>query len=391
MRKKDYKAANKKREKTLIEKYGVPFNSQRKEVKEILANVQRNKISNNSRELLDDDKLIIDLYQNKKRSIRYIAKKMGVHDSTIKLRLKELNLEFHSGKIGENSSEEIEIAEFLDSIGVRYTMNRYDILPKSKAGRARELDFLIEHKGKKLAIEHCGIYYHSTKYKEDKSCHYSKYIDCTKLGIELLTIYSDEWDSRNHQVKEFIKSKLGIFDKRIYARQCKFKVLDKVPLEFLDETHIQGHNAASSFASGLYYNNELVGVTTYNRINTTENDKVELNRLSFKNGVQVIGGPSKLIKNSIKEFGFSFIKTLSDNRYTNGLMYSEIGFSLVKKYHRKNSFLDASDHRKRITYEDKRIKNIKRENNETVVEAAERLGYYPIYDCGKKRWELKVE
>src|SRR5690606_9740990 len=57
------------------------------------------------------------------------------------------------------------------------------------------------------------------------------------------------------------------------------------------------------------------------------NKDLVLNRLAFKNNIQIIGGASKLIKNSQKILKEDII-TWSDNRWSNGNVYESAGFEL---------------------------------------------------------------
>ena len=54
-----------------------------------------------------------------------------------------------------------------------------------------ELDIVIPDK--KIAIEYCGLYWHSEKMGHDKNYHLNKLSMCEKIGYRLITVFEDEW------------------------------------------------------------------------------------------------------------------------------------------------------------------------------------------------------
>ena len=84
----------------------------------------------------------------------------------------------------------------------------------------KELDVLIRDKN--LAIEYCGLYWHSNFGGKDKNYHYEKYKLCKDRGIRLITLYEDEWNLKKELVKCKLLHILGKTEKaKIYARNCK--------------------------------------------------------------------------------------------------------------------------------------------------------------------------
>lgn len=55
----------------------------------------------------------------------------------------------------------------------------------------KELDFVNDEL--KLAIEYCGLYWHSTKFKKYVNYHLDKLERCLDRGYKLITIFEDEW------------------------------------------------------------------------------------------------------------------------------------------------------------------------------------------------------
>ena len=92
---------------------------------------------------------------------------------------------------------------------------------------------------------------------------------------------------------------MGINDRRLFARKCKVKEIDKeVGRDFFEKYHIQGKNKLGFIFFGLFFQEELVGAISLGRHNRQIQDIV-LDRLCFADGIQVIGGSSKLFKKCI--------------------------------------------------------------------------------------------
>ena len=92
-----------------------------------------------------------------------------------------------------------------------------------------------------------------------------------------------------------VKSKLGIIERKIFARKCIIKNITHLEKEFfLQENHIQG-NCQSSTNLGLFFKDELVSVMTFGiRKITSSIPTTELLRFCNKIDTVVVGGASKL-------------------------------------------------------------------------------------------------
>ena len=113
-----------------------------------------------------------------------------------------------------------------------------------------------------FAIEYCGLYWHheNSPQPRNKNYHFEKWEKCKKNSIQLFTIFEDEWLEKKEIIKSMVLSKMGIFDKRIYARKCVVKEIDKKEFVlFCNKYHIQGGNNLSKVCFGLFFENELIG------------------------------------------------------------------------------------------------------------------------------------
>ena len=238
-----------------------------------------------------------------------------------------------------------------------------------------------------LAIEYCGLYWHSEKFI-DKNYHLNKLKLCNDNNIRLITIFEDEWINKKNIIKNKLKSILNIDDtKKIYGRNCEIKEINSTDFNnFLNMYHIQG-KMICKFRFGLFHMEELVAVLGF------RNDKrgYDLNRYATK--YRVIGGFSKLLKFFIKKYDPNKIFTFADLRYSdekNNLYlkngFTEIGITKPNYFYVKNNLIRYS----RVEFQKHKLKNKLNIYNPllTEVKNMENNGYYRIFDCGNLKYEI---
>ena len=273
---------------------------------------------------------------------------------------------------------ELYVKRILDEYGIYYESNNRSILS------GKEIDIYIPSKN--LAIECNGIYWHS---KKDSCYHKEKMEVCSDNDIQLITFWEDQIKKNPEKIKSILLSKLGIYNNRIYARQCIIKEIStKECNEFLDKYHLQG-KTNSSIRFGLYYNGELVSVMTFGKGRKCLNSNVEyeLYRYCCKEGVQVIGGASKLFKHFLKEYNPKRIESFSSNDISNGNLYIQLGFNKVSTsvgYWYVDKYMNRY-HRYKFTKHI--LVNEGYDKNKTELEIMNERGFLKIYDSGQTKWE----
>lgn len=296
-------------------------------------------------------------------------------------KLKKTNMERYGSEYllpSKHSKVELEIKEWLNSLGFNFESNR-KILSNNF-----ELDGYDEKY--KIAFEYCGLYFHSTKFKPDKRYHWNKFEQCRKNGIQLFTIFEHEWNKRKNQCKNFMKGALNISKNRIYARDCDIEIVqgnDRRIIDFLNEHHIQGAPNHSHTSSILFHEKEIVGVMTFSHHHRQNvNDCNVLSRLCWKNDYSVIGGAKRLFHYLPKN---KPIISWSDNRWSSfGKVYERLGFVLEKEYDPDYSYTNSNGVFK--SKQSMMKSKIGAADGQTENERALELGYYRIWDCGKKKW-----
>jgi len=275
------------------------------------------------------------------------------------------------------SNGELEVLEFIKSIydGEVLSSERSLIAPK-------ELDVVIPGKG--IAIEFNGLYWHSEASGKDKNYHLDKTKACEAKGYQLIHIFENEWINKREIVESRLKAKLGLTERRIYARKCKIIEVDSsTAKKFMDENHIQG-KCVSSINLALEFENEVVAVMTFGKSRYSKAYDWELLRFANKLNTTVVGGASKLFKHFTKNNPGS-ITSYSDKRWNNGKVYSAIG---MKHIHTSPPcywyFLSGDKIYHRSKFQKHKLSKLLDNFDPNLSESKNMIlnGYNRIFDCG---------
>ena len=226
-------------------------------------------------------------------------------------------------KQGNTSKAEKEIADYIKSLG-------FEALVNYREKNANfEIDIYIPEKN--VGIEYHGVYWHcetilKTKTKVNpRSYHKRKADEAEARGIDLLQIFSIEWQNKKDIVKDIIKAKLGAISNRIYARKSSVVAPEtKIANGFLKDNHIFGSLKGSRFL-GLEYNGKLVAVLAYR----LEQSAINITRYATLLDHSIPGGFSKLLKRLKSISEDKEIYTYADRRFSQGKLYEKTGFKKV--------------------------------------------------------------
>lgn len=228
--------------------------------------------------------------------------------------------------MGNASLAETELLDYIKSIydGEIETGDRSIISPL-------ELDIAIPDKH--IAIEFNGVFWHSDfNPRMCKTYHRDKSLKCRDKGYQLLHIWEDDWYNRKDIIKDYIKSKLGLCSKRIYARKCHVREIDAHTARlFVDSNHIQGYSNAT-YKIGLFYDDALVSVMLVGKLRDMMGSKpkeghYEIYRVVSREDTEVVGGFSKMLKYFERTYNPECIITYGDLCYTLGNVYLKCGFT----------------------------------------------------------------
>lgn len=291
---------------------------------------------------------------------------------------------------GPSSLENI-VCEWLDEYNIYYERSRRDILPSGQ-----EIDIYIP--SKRIAIECNGEWYHCSKFKP-YNYHFKKWSECKEIGIQLLSMWGVWINFSKEITKSILLSKLGIYNRRLYARKCKLnEISSSVCNKFLNENHIQGASKSKIYL-GLYYNNELVSVMTFNRgikcsgRKEYGKDVWDLARFCSLKGTCVVGAAGKLLKYFIRKYNPSTIQSYSSNDISDGGLYVTLGFK-QNSFSQSYWYYDVRGKKRyhRSAWTKSRLKKMGLINEEETEECAMyRNGFLKNYDSGQTKWVWKRE
>jgi hypothetical protein len=264
--------------------------------------------------------------------------------------------------------------------------NRSIVAPK-------ELDLYFPTKN--VAIEFCGLYWHSDSSGRDRRYHYEKMMGCFKNNIRLITIFEDEFINNFDNVISRICQAIGNTETRVFARKC---IIKEIPVKeaniFFKENHLQGRvNAIKAW--GLFKDEKLVSACSVGNLlrkHVSKNKVIELKRFCSLRHTTIVGGANKLFNRVIKyakDMNYDEIRSYCDMRYANifNTVYDVLGFSLLtfSKYtpHYFKNGVRYRNYSLRKTPEERLL-------NKTEYQLRKEQGYDRIWDCGHRTYVYAI-
>lgn len=320
---------------------------------------------------------LIDQHVNQKLPLYQIAQNLNVDPTTLTNYMKRHKIDVCS--YSHDSYHQREIANVISEITNSKILTNTKIIPPY------EIDIFIPQHN--LAIEYCGLFWHSDSHKRiDKNYHFKKYLKCKEQGIRLITIFEDEWLYKRDIVIATLRYILhSPLTNKIYARNTTIKqITTRQRREFLNHTHIQG-DGRGSINLGIFNHEELIGVGTFFR---QKDHTYVLNR--YASSVQIVGGFSKLIQFFHQLTKCKTIITFADLRWSEGNLYQQTGFNADLLIPPDYFYLNQQK-TKRIHKFNYRHKNLPRllpkyDPQISEWENCKNNQVYRIWDCGKIRY-----
>ncbi len=241
----------------------------------------------------------------------------------------------------------------------------------------KELDIYIPEK--KLAIEYNGSYWHSTE-QVSKNYHQEKSLQCKEKGVRLIHIFEWEWVEKKDVIQSIIKSALGIYDKKLYARVCNvYPIMQETYRDFLEENHLQGA-INSSIRFGLFTESELVAVIGFGFNRFSKEKELELHRYCNKKNYQILGGFSKMLKHS----GITSFNTYVDIAHFSGMAYEKTGFKIIGKTEPNYKWVKGDEHLNRLQCQKHKLHKLLEvfDEKKTEIENMTANGYVQVFDSG---------
>ena len=305
-------ASNKIKEKmkqTNLEKYGVEYPIQNKEISNRIQNKIRqtnlNKYGVSHNWMRQDEKEKMKQTNLEKYGVPYFCmreecySKNGFTVSKANQRISEIltnnsiqnELEFHI----DNKSYDIHIinTNILIEINPTYTHNSTNVV----------------------------WFHNSNREPITKDYHYNKTLLAKNNNYRCIHLW--DWDDID-KIINLLRPK-----QKLYARKCEMKEVNKKDCnEFLNKYHLQNSCKGQDIRLGLYYKNELIQIMTFGKPRYNKSYEYELLRLCTKPEYSIIGGSERLFYYFIKNYNPLSIISYCDNSKFNGEVYSKLGFKL---------------------------------------------------------------
>lgn len=396
---------------TFLKKYGVEYPSQVKSIKDKveITNIERYGVKNpmqyksialksrstteeNALKYADENDLFLvkdlkNIYKGHWESAVQIFNHKG-YTYIKKEDLKKVEDYCSLNMLSGVSYEEKEVTDFVKSICDSNVIenSRKIIYPK-------ELDVYVPEK--KVAIEFDGLFWHSElNISEPSKYHLNKTNECEKKNIRLIHIFEDEWREKQSIIKSVIAVALGVYDHKYYARNLKFKQIDaSAAREFFSKNHIQGFCQASYHFGLIDDKSDLLQCISLgkNRF-TKDKSKWELIRMASQLNTQVVGGFSKLIKDSMKALGIHTIESYVDRRLFSCSGYISSGWKIAGESKPRYFYTDGKNRYNRQMFMKKACLNKwpESDSNKTEHQLCLEHGLFQIYDCGTVKMKFST-
>lgn len=350
-----------KANKTMLEKYG--------------DHCSRLHWTNTTRSIMLDKTLLEEFVQNE--TINHAARSLQVGPTTLRNKLYEHDI--ISYKQRKNHYEHF-IEQILKSTGISYTKNDRSIL------NGKEIDFYI--KDASLAIELNGIFWHSELMGKTSGYHLEKTKLCEQKKIQLLHIWDYQVDKNPQLIKSMIMHKLNQSKNKLYARNTHIVECDSEQYrKFLTENHIEG-SVNSSIRYGLVYQNNLVAVMGFGKSRFNKNE-YELYRFAVKQNYNLVGAAGKLFKNFLKLNTIDRIVSFADRNISQGSLYKELGFKLIKTIPPSYKYFKNRKIYNRIAFQKHKLDKILENYNKNLTEweNMQNHGYNRFWNTGQFKYE----
>ncbi len=240
-----------------------------------------------------------------------------------------------------------------------------------------------------LAIEYCGVHYHSEIHTPEKARrrHLEKLQACERLDIRLVTVFSDEWIQRRAICRAYLQALAGLPGQRVGARKCQVTEVDpKTAADFFDAHHLQAAGAETR-CWGLTHAGKLVAVAGFRH----RGDGVwELSRYALTAHLHVAGGLQRLLAGAIPQLQATRIVTFSDRRWSSGGIYERSGFVAAEVLPPGYWYIKKGSDRHRWHRSKFRKAALGVGDETTEREEMAARGYARIWDCGLVRWEMDL-
>ena len=260
--------------------------------------------------------------KNRALAIKELSLVFAINAYTIRSRIKALNIMPYC-KVRSVSSLEDNFTAFLDKNHIAYTQHNRIFYNKDTKGRL-ELDFILPDYN--IAIEINDLGGHNIK-KKDKAYHLHKSQLAQSKGIRLIHIW--EWELTDevlwNRLSRWLLNLLDQSKKAIDSNQCNVMALfEDKQKAFLDQYSLEGYIEAD-VAYGMYFQNELISLASFKKIDDSSINHYELVRLATRYGYTV-DSYKPLLDSFVSDYkSCAIIANVNLDKHV-GTIYEDLGF-----------------------------------------------------------------
>lgn len=396
--------ASNKRKVTNLEKYGVEYVTQNKDIAILAGNgisksfhsktpdeklTRANKfrksfMDTDTYEKLSDVDYMRKLYIDEGKTLAQIGYIINTKPETVRYALVLLGFDIDDEREKKLvSALELDLFDYVKSL-CPDTIGSYRI--------GKELDIFIPPKN--IGIEFNGVYWHSDKHV-GKDYHRQKLEHFNSHGIRVIQIWENDWNDNNQVVKAFLKN-IIVPKKYIGARKTGVVELSQEEFNvFMDSLHMQG-SVACPIRYGLMHEGVLVaamGFKTIPRNTVGSEDGYDLVRFANTN---VYGGFSKILKHFEKTHGPKLVKSFADLEIVDSVnnVYASNGFTAVETippdYRYYNRKTGNREHK--FGWRKSKFSSLGLDiTDKTEFMLADEYGLIRLWDSGKIRYEKSYQ
>jgi hypothetical protein len=340
-------------------------------------------------------------YQEKKKPLIQIAKELNLDANTcceLFHQFSDLPLRtpLYGGFI---SSQEIAIMQFLKSTGYQGPIEQQQSMSQIAYAKGQTLtkggrltcDLYLPDSS--LIIEFNGLYWHSDQMHPDPNYHLYKTETAQSLGIRLIHIWSDDWETKQDLVKSKLKHILGLNGDlpRVHSRQCTVREIKDITAvwRFYQHNHIKGPGPTGTTLALCTPEDQVVALATF--VNKGAG-LWDWDRFAVDITKRVPGAAAKLLAHFKRTFAWTKIYTYADRAWSSGNVYSQLGFTLAATTPVAFHGIENNRRRSRWNYTLPKLKNRFPDlwqEGMTQKMLLELADIPLVYDCGNLRFEMQ--
>lgn len=192
----------------------------------------------------------------------------------------------------------------------------------------QELDIYIPNIS--LAIEFNGVYWHSEKFL-DKNYHLNKFLQCRQKGVQLLTVWEDDWKTRRTLVERMLEQQVNLaLGKKCDINETEVTIneISKAKAkEFFNKNHLSGFKSKSNYFLAVHNKktNSIIAATAWHADSLL--DTVVLNQYATTESTYVgLEAMTEKAKKDFKEKEFLHLKVCDKNDNSIARLYHMLGF-----------------------------------------------------------------